>query len=360
MPDFEQDGKEGFCHISRQAEIVVIKDRDVMAFIPESVGIRSTEGMIIQRENTDGGGDELWKLETTQIEPSERVLLWSRMSGTEMVSGFRWVPYICSSDPTVKNIKPIRECYAPRVTYDKESNTLHLWFWTNVKWDYSGTAYDEAQLVPIGYNNYESLTDYDNDKMTCKRVLCYATGYIGHYNVTGGFFAGYEGILSIDGILNIQNDMIPIFTKPVIITNYSFSGLANASGIITDGFDGFIASSSGGSSTGDGSGPWWITISGDTITCSDCVYMRGTVTLEPSVASLTLALTDDAYIAGHINLEYGTAVLFEGNSLQAVTDATPQDDDTIYKLLLYKLHKVNGSWKVRMDYRAVPQLGSRL
>jgi hypothetical protein len=115
-----------------------------------------------------------------------------------------------------------------------------------------------------------------------------------------------------------------------------------------------------GPNSGEGSGPWWITISGDTITCSDCVYMRGPVTLEPSVASLTLALTDDAYIAGHINLEYGTAVLFEGNSLQAVTDIAPQDDDTVYKLPLYRLHKVGDSWGVKMDYRAVPQLGVRL
>ena len=79
---------------------------------------------------------------------------------------------------------------------------------------------------------------------------------------------------------------------------------------------------------------WDITFDGAEATCSECVYMRGPVTLALSVSPLNLTL-DDAYIAAHINLEYGTAILVEGASIAAVTDVAPLDDDTLVKVLLY-------------------------
>jgi len=106
-------------------------------------------------------------------------------------------------------------------------------------------------------------------------------------------------------------------------------------------------------------GPWALSISGDDATCSDCVYMRGPVTLAPTVAALTLAL-EDAYIAAHIDLADGTAELVEGASIGDVTDAAPQDDDTTYKKLLYHVVKTGGVWAVTTDYRNAPQLGVRL
>jgi hypothetical protein len=106
-------------------------------------------------------------------------------------------------------------------------------------------------------------------------------------------------------------------------------------------------------------GAWEIAFDGDEATCSDCVYMRGPVTVAPTVAALTLAL-EDAYIAAHINLADGTAELVEGASIAAVTDAAPQDDDTTYKLLLYHAVKTDGAWAVDKDYRNAPQLGVRL
>jgi len=106
-------------------------------------------------------------------------------------------------------------------------------------------------------------------------------------------------------------------------------------------------------------GPWGITFSGNDATCSDCVYMRGPVTLVPTVAALTLAL-EDAYIAAHIDLADGTVELVEGASIEDVTDAEPLDDDTTYKLLLYHAVKTEGAWAVTMDYRAAAQLGVRL
>ena len=105
--------------------------------------------------------------------------------------------------------------------------------------------------------------------------------------------------------------------------------------------------------------PWDITFSGDDATCSDCVYMRGPVTLAPTVAAITLSGTD-AYIAAHIDLTDGTAELVDGASIAAVTDAEPLDDDTTYKLLLYHVVKTDGVWSVAMDYRSTAQLGVRL
>ncbi len=106
--------------------------------------------------------------------------------------------------------------------------------------------------------------------------------------------------------------------------------------------------------------PWGITFSGDDATCSDCVYMRGPVTLTPTVAAITLSGTD-AYIAAHIDLTDGSVILFEGASIGDVTDAAPLDDDTTYKLLLYHAVKTSGVWDVVMRYcSSIPQLGVRL
>jgi hypothetical protein len=105
---------------------------------------------------------------------------------------------------------------------------------------------------------------------------------------------------------------------------------------------------------------WDVDIDGADVTCSECVYMRGPVTLAPSVDALTLAL-DDSYIAAHINLADGTVELVEGSSISAVTDAEPLDDDTTYKLLLYHVVKTSGAYNVSMRYcSSIPQLGVRL
>jgi hypothetical protein len=112
-------------------------------------------------------------------------------------------------------------------------------------------------------------------------------------------------------------------------------------------------------STDEAPKPWGITFSGNDATCSDCVYMRGPVTLTPTVAAITLSGTD-AYIAAHIDLTDGTAELVDGSSIAAVTNSTPLDDDTTYKLLLYHVVKTDGVWAVAMDYRSTAQLGVSL
>ena len=93
--------------------------------------------------------------------------------------------------------------------------------------------------------------------------------------------------------------------------------------------------------------------------CTNCVYMRGPVTKEVEVDPLELTI-DDVFIAANINLETGEAELTESASLAAATDATPQSNDTTYKLLLYRAVKVSNTYVVTVDYRAMPQLGVRI
>jgi hypothetical protein len=69
--------------------------------------------------------------------------------------------------------------------------------------------------------------------------LCYAVGQFGHYWINGGLLEGYQGTLGLSGVQQAQYDMIPVFTRPVIITNYPVTGLSDAPGIVTDGWYGF-------------------------------------------------------------------------------------------------------------------------
>jgi hypothetical protein len=120
-------------------------------------------------------------------------------------------------------------------------------------------------------------------------------------------------------------------------------------------------SCSGSSGGGGNRSPaaWDIAFAGDVATCSNCLYMRGRVTVDAGDLDLTVTL-EDAYIAAHVNLYDGTVALVAGYSINAVTDATPQDDDDIAKVLLYHVVKTDGAWAVVMDYRNIPQLGVRL
>ena len=77
MTDFTNKDKFKFYHISRHAEIVVIKDRDVLAFIPECVSQDASVGIKIYRDQA-----QTFKVYESSpqvtINATERVLLWAR------------------------------------------------------------------------------------------------------------------------------------------------------------------------------------------------------------------------------------------------------------------------------------------
>ena len=70
-----------FYHVSRHAELVVVEDRDVMAFIPESVTLDPTSGMAIYRDSSKNTLDHQSD-PFIDVEVSERVLLWPERRGT--------------------------------------------------------------------------------------------------------------------------------------------------------------------------------------------------------------------------------------------------------------------------------------
>jgi hypothetical protein len=239
---FPNENQRNFFHVSRHAECIAISDRDVMAFIPEMLTSNATVGMELRRydeaETVQWASSPLESLEKT-----ERVLMWARADFSGLVSGYRWVPYIDGDSPDTAAIKPLREVFAPRLTYDKTSNCIHLWFWTNVNKDYDGTVYDEDYIYPIG------IQGYSDAKMECKRVLCHAKGSLGHWKVDGGFISGFQGI-QYDAVgtqgnyqfTDNQYDIVPLFDRPVIITNFEVGDDEDEDlpGVITDGwYEGF-------------------------------------------------------------------------------------------------------------------------
>lgn len=238
-----------FYQTGRSSELVILSERDVLAFIPEIMTKNASSDMIITR------GDEDVFSSTVEVQERERVLLWARVSGG-LVSGYRWVPYTPDGFGE-SDILPLREVFNPRVVYDKTSNTLHLWFWTNIDIDYEGTVYDESHIYPIGvsgYTNHLRKTEDDDDdngdtsgseseggddddkgKPQCKRVLCYTKGSLRHWGVSGGFVGGYAGQPS--SASESQFDLVPIFDRPVIINNYTDSGIDERGvGLVTDGW----------------------------------------------------------------------------------------------------------------------------
>jgi len=102
---------------------------------------------------------------------------------------------------------------------------------------------------------------------------------------------------------------------------------------------------------------WDVSFSDSTVTCTDCVYTRGPLTID---CSSSVSGQDDVYIAAHVNLDYGTATLVIGTSIADVTDQSPQNDDTLVKILLYHAVKDSTTWSIDMDYRSIPQLGVRI
>jgi len=226
MAEGFQNNQENFFHIARHAELVFVKDRDVVAFWPDMLPIGSNDGMEIFRD----GAQSFTQYKTSgpqAIEASERTLMWARMSGDEIVGGMRWVPYITDNDADIETILPLREVIAPRVIYDQTSNTLSLWFWTNVKNDYDGVVYEESQLEPVTAAHFTGGLP-----PKAKRVLCYAVGEFYHSWVDGGEVSGYQ--TSAEGITDSRWDLVPVFTRPRIINWEQTED--NKAGVVVDGW----------------------------------------------------------------------------------------------------------------------------
>ena len=204
----------------------------MVAFWPDMPPFNPDDDMTIYRDS--GKGFQQYRTDSgVQLEATERILVWARMSGDEIVGGVRWTPYIVDNDVDTIEMRPLREVIAPRVVYDRTSNTLSLWFWTDVNESYTGTVYDEDELYPItALDGFQTGFQSNN---RAKRVLCYAIGEFYHSYLDGGLVSGYQS--TGQGIQTDERwDLVPVFARPRIL-NWTQND-NNAAGVAVDGVAG--------------------------------------------------------------------------------------------------------------------------
>jgi hypothetical protein len=239
--------QQQFYHIARNPELIITKDRDVVGFWPDIMQLSANTGMTIYRDEAK----TFVQYSTASAEDvlaSQRALVWGRMSGDEIVGGLRWVPYIVSNDVDEIDILPLREVIAPRVVYERTSNTLSLWFWTNVKNDYQGVVYDETQLQPV--LTPEFGLQVPTPPADAKRVLCYAIGSFYTAYIEGGGVSGFQTTASATEFDTF--DLVPVFTRPRIL-NWTQDS-SNSAGAVVDGWYGGFQGFQGPGSTGGTAG----------------------------------------------------------------------------------------------------------
>lgn len=102
--------------------------------------------------------------------------------------------------------------------------------------------------------------------------------------------------------------------------------------------------------------PWDVTFAGAVCAFTDCLYMRGPVTRELTIADYTVT-GDDGYIwlSAKIDTDAGTAEIIEGSSLALATDAVIPADQQFIKVPLFKINKITSETVVYLsvvtDYR---------
>jgi hypothetical protein len=231
---FANEDYQKFYHVARHAELIQFKDRDVVAFVPELLPIDAESGMQISLgASASSGSTSPFYTSADDVVTGERALLYARLSQDSIVNGFRWVPYITTENPDGGIIKPFREVYSPRVTYDKTANVITMWFWTNVNLGYNGSSYSESQIVPMNTKGLcDRVTFDDDDEPSAKRVLCTAVGSFRHAYIEGGSIS-FTGVTADDPSF----DLIPVFTLPKIVTNFETPNATGGPGQVVDGWE---------------------------------------------------------------------------------------------------------------------------
>jgi len=208
MADPEYVNVGFIAHEQRLPNMVVMPDRDVAGFFQDRLkeDIGTGNRMVIYRES---GGQLLYRDNSSDLKKGDRCLLYGRLSSGGLVKGLHYAPYIDADGI----IKPLREVISPSIAYDRESNLITLWFWTNFNpEDWSLTdGYDEDHLITIKEEAYDIVGNYtgtDGDEpIVRQRVFCYTTGRFESLYITGGTSeTGNDGY-----------DFVPIFDKPQII-----------------------------------------------------------------------------------------------------------------------------------------------
>jgi hypothetical protein len=239
-------------HVGRNPEVICLKDRDFMVFLSDTVGCFAysttmsgecgedrtpTEAEILglawRYTDTD------WAYEGTIADypkRGERAMIWYRLSQTgQLVSNPRFLYFIDAETPdgdgsTNLPLKVFREVISPRVSYDPDSNSVSMLFWTNTtEMGTIGAALDQTKVIRIKEDEFSLSSDtYKN----CFRTLCFAYGNIFHMDAEGGYAAWLTSYgadhrppacdaSSSGGEPCLRNpDMIPLFHRPIVVDGW--------------------------------------------------------------------------------------------------------------------------------------------
>ena len=138
----DESKQKRFLHIARAPELIQLNDRDVVAFFADAI-LKDQEGSVTISDPVSGttlfsGSDTLSK--------DDRGLVYGRTVSGELVTPLRVAHYKTGGgggSSSGNSIAPLKEVYSPRLSYDIDSNDLHLWFWTNICFNEEApTAYD--------------------------------------------------------------------------------------------------------------------------------------------------------------------------------------------------------------------------
>jgi hypothetical protein len=184
-------------HIGRTSQSIVYRDKDIICLTPMTAD-EEISSMEIQESGTD------FLLYTTDgvLEKSNRFLAYSRVTPTgTLQNGY----HACFwAEEGAINANFFREVISPRVSYDNDSNSISLMFWTN--FTESVTTYDPDKLWIIDEHKYDPTTEV-------YPALCVAIGSIQKLKITGGFIPD-------SGASASSLDVVPWFGKPKILDLY--------------------------------------------------------------------------------------------------------------------------------------------
>ena len=182
--------------VGRNPETIILSDNDVMALFNDR--IEETVGDLTLSNETD----VLYA--ATAPTKGDRCLIFGRVMTNGEKTGNLYVATYDNGDGT-GNV--LREVISPRVSYDRKSNVLVVWFWTNFKEGFSGTTYDESQLYLINEDEFDS-------DIPVVRALCCCYGSLQHVQIDGGIITGVVGASPVS---SPAWSLVPIFNKPKIL-----------------------------------------------------------------------------------------------------------------------------------------------
>lgn len=229
--DFKVTAITSFPQVGKNIELITMPDGDQFAFWSDVLPLDPSDSPSLEMSTTGASATDsvdvsdpyLMKKDGTITQPlkQERVLVWMRMSGGAVISPIRWAGFY--RDKNLNEIRPLREVFNPKITYDGSSNVLNLWFWTNVRVDMNNSS--------SGLYTQDDLIVQNGSTQGCKRVLCVSKGRFvygkitsgGHIkdyfsDTTTGFYYGKEeATASVSGIHKFGYEKVPVFECPQLI-----------------------------------------------------------------------------------------------------------------------------------------------